>query len=212
MGEPNNHIQGLQKSFDELRSNVKGFETHGIPGGRLIVGTVCGVIFSLPFIMPYIIKKAKKMRLTAMSLRSSTDYLGQLASDIFAFIVFPLFVMIVSDMLIHSGNKVYEGSKAPTLGLYIHASSGCVYFIAGGLQFYNPLRQRYPAIHRLLGYLYYSMVPFMSVGLCMIAVKPNSGFPTQVAILLFLPPWVLCNIAAFRAIAFFRDEIGRAHV
>lgn len=205
MGETNDYIKDLQRNFDDLRSNVVGFDTHGVPGGRLIVGTICAVIFSLSFIMPYLVKDTKKARLTSTPLRSSTDYCGQLASDACAFIVFPVFVVMTCDQLISSGNKVYEGSKVRTLGLYLHVTSGCVYLISGGLQFYNPLRQRYPAIHRFLGYLYYTMVPIMSVGLCMIALKPNSGFPTQVAILLFLPPWVLCNIAAFRAIAFFKD-------
>jgi Predicted membrane protein (DUF2306) len=97
------------------------------------------------------------------------------------------------------------GLKVLTFGFFLHVSTGCLYLVTGGLQFYAPLRQRYPKVRRYLGYIHYLMVLLTAVVISMIAVKPHSGFPSQMAILTFVPPWVVVNTLAFRALAFYRE-------
>lgn len=145
-------------------------------------------------------------RLTAISPSSRMEAIGQFISDAFAFVIFPLFVIgyVIINQWIIGGGKVYDG-KMLTIGYFLHSATGCIYFIAGGLQFYTPLRQKYPRTHRCIGYIYYFMVILTSVGIVTLAVKPHSGLSTQFAVLFFLPPWIWCNILSFRAIAIYRD-------
>ena len=145
-------------------------------------------------------------RLTAISPSSKMEAIGQFVSDAFAFVIFPSFVIgyvIVNQWIIGRG-RVYEG-KVLTIGYFLHTGTGCVYFIAGGLQFYNPLRQKYPRVHRCIGYIYYLMVILTSVGIATLAIKPHSGLSTQFTVSFFLPSWIWCNILSFRAIAIYRD-------
>lgn len=191
--------QELQETFDSLRSMIKATDFYNRPGHSLVLGTGIAFILSLPFILFHVNKtKQKNTRLIATSPRSTLDYLAKLTSDVFAFIIFPLFFVG------HIGLITLDGSVL-TFGYFLHITSGCLYLITGGLQFYTPLRQRYPIVHRYMGYIFYIMVLIMSVGLMIVTVRPISGFPTQMAILTFLPPWVIGNMLAFRAIVFFKD-------
>ena len=142
----------------------------------------------------------------ATTPRTVFDESGLLISNTFAFIIFPAFVLInvVIIQWIIWGGKIY-GGKILTIGYFLHTSTGSLYFIAGGLQFYSPLRQHYPKIHRIIGYLYYIMAFITSIGILILTIKPHSGFPTQVAVATFLPPWIACNYLALRAILLFRD-------
>lgn len=193
------HIQELQDSFDSLRLVVKSTEAYNRPGPALIRGTIIAFILSLPFIVFHIFKtKQKRTRLIATSPRSTLDFLAKLICDISALVVFPLFVVMFGSGLRLDGELV-------TFGYFLHIITGDLYLITGGLQFYAPLRQRYPKVHRYLGYIYYLMVLITAVGIIIIGIKPLSGFPTQMAVLTLLPPWIVINILAFRAIVFYRD-------
>lgn len=142
----------------------------------------------------------------ATTPRTVFDKTGLLVSNVFAFAVFPAFVIInvVIYQWIIWGGKLYEG-KMLTIGYFLHTSTGSLYFIAGGLQFYSPLRQFYPKIHRIIGYVYYIMALITSFGILLLTLKPHSGFPTQIAVATFLPPWIACNYLALRSILAFKD-------
>lgn len=206
MGKQSKHFEGLQETFDGLRSIVKASDVYARPTRSLIVGTSAAIIITLPFILFQLLKtKQKKTRLIATSSRSTLDYLGRFLGDVCAFIIFPLFVFNIVGLWVNVGiDKIYDG-KILTVGYFIHSGSGALYLITGGLQFYTPLRQRYPKIHRFLGYVYYSMSLITAVGVTIMAYKPSGGLTSQLGVLTFLPPWVLVNILAFRAIVFFRD-------
>lgn len=198
-----NYVDDLHRKIDLLRSEIRAIDI----GRSLIIAISIPILFSaVLFLFSNFKTKQKRTILIATSPRSAFDYIGKFTSDVFAFIVFPSFVIfyVVLVQWITAGGNVYEG-KILTVGYMIHSSSGSLYFIAGGLQFYAPLRQRYPRIHRCLGYIYYCMVFITTVGITILTLKPHSGFSTQIAVLSFLPPWVLCNITAFRAIVYFRD-------
>jgi Predicted membrane protein (DUF2306) len=201
------YVQNLNRNLNLLRSNVRQFDTSTGRGQALIFGTFIPILFSAFYCLISSFKKEqKRTRLIATSPRTAFDYIGKFTSDVLAFVIFPLFVVfyVVVSQWIIAGGKVYEG-KVLTVGYLLHSSSGSLYFIAGGLQFYSPLRQRYPRLHRFLGYMYYFMAMLTSIGLALLALKPHSGFSTQIAVLSFLPPWILCNISAFRAIVIYRD-------
>lgn len=202
-----NYVQNLTRSIDSLRSIIRLIDISTGPGRTLILGTFITILVSAFYHMFLTSKKKqKRKRLIATTPRSAFDDIGKFTSDILAFVVFPLFVVlyVIVDQWIITGGKVYEG-KVLTVGYLLHSSSGSLYFIAGGLQFYSPLRQRYPRVHRCLGYIYYFMAMLTSVGITLLALKPHSGFSTQLAVISFLPLWVLCNISAFCAIVIYRD-------
>lgn len=193
------HIQDLQDSFDSLRLVVKSTDAYNRPGPALIRGTIIALILSLPFILFHFFKtKQKRTRLIATSPRSTLDYLAKFICDISVFVVIPLFVVMFGSGLRLDGELV-------TFGYFLHISTGSLYLITGGLQFYAPLRQRYPKVHRYLGYIHYLMVLMTVVGLMIVGIKPHSGFPTQMALLTFVPPWVVINILSFRAIVFYKE-------
>jgi Predicted membrane protein (DUF2306) len=188
MSEYPKHIQDLQDSFVALRLMVRATDAYNRPGPAVIRGTGIAFILRLPFILQ---EETKRTRLLATSPRSTFDNLWKLVGNVSALFVFPAFAVL------HLG-----GLKVLTFGFFLHVSTGCLYLVTGGLQYYAPLRQRYPKVRRYLGYIHYLMVLLTAVGISMIAVKPHSGFPTLMAILTFLPPWVVVNILAFRAIFF----------
>lgn len=204
MTTDNEYVQNLNQRIDLLRAEISQIDVFTKPGRNFIFGTSTAILFSALFYR--FRQKRKRTRLIATSPRSASDYIGKFTSDVLAFVVFPVFVVfyVVVSQWINTGGKVYDG-KVLTIGYLLHSSTGSLYFISGGLQFYSPLRQRYPRVHRCLGYIYYLMAMLTSIGIAVIALKPHSGFPTQVAVLSFLPPWVLCNISAFRAIVIYRD-------
>jgi hypothetical protein len=146
------------------------------------------------------VKKAKV--LSALTPRTIFDKLGLFTSNIFAFIIFPAFVVmgVIIAQWVMKGGQLYEGIVV-NIGYLLHSSSGSLYFICGGLQFYTPLRQHYPVIHRLTGYTYYLMVLVTSISLVVVSIKPYSGLPSQISTLTFLPPWLIINVIALRAIA-----------
>jgi ferredoxin-NADP reductase len=150
------------------------------------------------------VKKAKA--LSALTPRTIFDKLGLFTSNLFAFVIFPVFVFInvILAQWVMKGGKIYDG-KIVNIGYLLHSSSGSLYFICGGLQFYTPLRQHYPVIHRLTGYTYYLMVLLTSIGIAWISIKPHAGLSSQIATASFLPPWMVINIIALRAIAIYRD-------
>jgi hypothetical protein len=64
--------------------------------------------------------------------------------------------------------KILPGIKVQIVGYYVHVVPGCLYFIAGILQFVAPLRTQFPLIHRAAGYFYLLMQGVSTVGLLMI--------------------------------------------
>jgi Predicted membrane protein (DUF2306) len=193
------HILELQDMFDALRVTFKATDVYNKPGLGLAYGTGIAFIMSLPFILLHFFKtKQKRTRLIATSPRTTLDYLAKNTSDVFAFIILPLFAVLFV------GGLRFD-TELVSFGYFLHVSTGSLYMITGGLQFYAPLRQRYPKVHRFLGYTHYLMVLMTAIGISFIAIRPYSGFPTQIAVLSFLPPWVIVNILAFRAIVFFRE-------
>lgn len=204
MKTDNKYVQNINQQIDLLRAEISQIYISTKLRRTFIFGTSTAILFGALFYR--FRQKQKRTRLIATSPRSASDYIGKFTSDVLAFIVFPVFVVfyVVVSQWIINGGKIYDG-KVLTIGYLLHSSTGSLYFISGGLQFYSPLRQRYPRVHRCLGYIYYFMAMLTSIGISIIALKPHSAFPSQVAVLSFLPPWVLCNISAFRAIVIYRD-------
>ncbi len=64
--------------------------------------------------------------------------------------------------------KILPGIKVQIVAYYVHVLPGCLYFIAGILQFVAPLRTQFPLIHRAAGYFYLFMQGVSTVGLLMI--------------------------------------------
>jgi uncharacterized membrane protein len=92
------------------------------------------------------------------------------------------------------------------IGFHLHATTGSLYFLLGGLQFLNPLRQRFPRVHRALGILYYAMVFVTAIGIVWLtAVRPKAGPFTVTLIIFALPLWLWINVLSITAIVVFRD-------
>ena len=108
-----------------------------------------------------------------------------------------IFLKTVVGMYIYGGHLEW--------GFHTHVISGSLYFIAGALQFFEPLRQHYPHVHRFFGYVYYDMVVVTSVGICWLCIKPHAGLSAQIAAIVLLPQWIWCHWLSFRAIAVHRN-------
>ena len=117
----------------------------------------------------------------------------------------PFFVFFWVIGYIYTTLKSWHNYPNLEWGFHTHVISGCLYFIAGVLQFVEPLRQHYPRVHRFFGYVYYAMVVVTSIGVCWLCIKPNSGISAQIAVVLVLPQWIWCNWLSYRAIAVHRN-------
>jgi hypothetical protein len=186
------HEIDIHNQIDELRLNVYSkidelrliFTSFEAPSKTNVFLTFIslGVIFIINRCISAAINnsKAKTVKktkvLSALTPRTIFDKLGLFASNLFAFVIFPAFVFInvILAQWVMKGGKIYDG-KIVNIGYLLHSSSGSLYFICGGLQFYTPLRQHYPVIHRLTGYTYYLMVLLTSIGIAWICIKPHAG-------------------------------------
>lgn len=182
--------------------------------GPTILAAILALFFGLhPLIMVFVnANKARYGYVMRMSGEPEPSmwltYIGKLVYTATAITV-PLFVLVyvVGYLFIfveRMRGGVYQGNMMRS-GFYVHTISGSIYLLAGVAQFYAPLRQHYPKIHRAIGYLYYLMVVITSLGLIALAHKPHAGISAQIAIVISLPQWVWLNIASFRAIVVNRD-------
>jgi Predicted membrane protein (DUF2306) len=201
----------LREKYPEHIEKIVGkarikLQAHGAHLTIIVVTTIIALMMTSLYSSIRRSSTRRKDRLTAISPSSKMETIGQFISDTFAFVIFPSFVIgyVIINQWIIGGGTVYEGNTL-TIGYFLHTGSGCIYFIAGGLQFYAPFRQKYPRVHRCIGYMYYLMVILTSIGIATLAVKPHSGLSTQFTVFFFLPPWIWCNILSFRAIAIYRD-------
>lgn len=204
------YIDGLEDSIRQARSLASKIDTCTASKIFYTFWTISVCIF-MTVIISLMTPVTRCQRLMTVTRNNPIDSFGQSVSDFVVYVLFPIFVVlyVIVFQWILEGGKVYDG-KFLTVGYLLHSSTGCLYYIAAGLQFYLPLRQRFPKTHRYIGYFYYFMVVLTSIGIIMICRKPNSGLPTQVAVLTFLPPWIWCNFLALRAITVFRDvEVHR---
>ena len=210
------YVEGIQDGAREIVKLIGQLPTRSI--SHCIYCTKIGTFFLL--IIAYtsymIFRRSSERQIVKLATtpRNVFDKIGLLVSNVFVFGVLPAFVIfnVVIYQWIIWGGKLYEG-KMLTIGYFLHTSTGSLYFIAGGLQFYSPLRQFYPRIHRLIGYVYYIMAFITSFGILILAVKPHSGFATQIAVATFLPPWISCNYLALRSILVFKDvELHRCMI
>ena len=134
-----------------------------------------------------------------------TYYIDAVGSAVHAslLITYTMFVAYVIAQWIAESGCIYDGHI--NIGYLIHTSSGALYFMIGGLQFLAPLRRHYPILHRQLGYIFYALSAITTIGISWLAIKPHGGVSVQVATVLFLPLWVMCNGYSFRAIRYYRD-------
>ena len=206
-----NYVAGTEDSIEKARSLLLS-QIDSLTASRILYTLATLSICVITAIAMRMMKPVTRcQRLLTATRNNSIDSFGQAVSDIVVYVLFPIFVFlnVILSQWIIEGGKIYDG-KYLTAGYILHSSTGSLYYIAAGLQFYLPLRQRYPKIHRYIGYFYYVMVVLTSIGIVMICRKPHSGFSTQVATFMFLPPWLVCNFLALRAIAVYRDvEVHR---
>lgn len=205
-----NYVAGIEDSIEKARSLPSLIDSPTASRILYTLGTLLTCVITA-IVMRMIKPVTRCQRLLTATRNNSIDSFGQTLSDIVVYILFPIFVFlyVILFQWIIEGGKIYDGEYL-TAGYILHSSTGSLYYIAAGLQFYLPLRQRYPKIHRYIGYFYYIMVVLTSIGIVMICRKPNSGLSTQVAAFMFLPPWLVCNFLALRAIAVYRDvEVHR---
>jgi NAD(P)H-flavin reductase len=121
-----------------------------------------------------------------------------------SYTVFILFYVVYYQFIVMKG-KMYPDRYNANAGYNLHVITGCIYFIAGILQFSNFIRQRYPRVHRCLGYLYYGMVPITSIGVVWVCFQAHAGSSARVGAATMLPIWITLNIMSYRAIVCFRD-------
>lgn len=186
----------LHIKFAKIRGMVKSFEAPSAENIILAVITF-GIIFIINRYISYVNKSTtnamkKEEVLSATTSRTIFNKIGLLTSNIFAFIIFPSFVFINVILIqwVMTGGKIYDG-RMVNIGYLLHSSSGSFYFICGGLQFYTPLRQHYPMVHRFTGYTYYLMVLLTSIGIVWVSIKPHAGLSSQILVASMLPPWYL---------------------
>ena len=195
------YVKGIESQIAEGRRDLE--KIPAIPTSNLVAGIVIAITMIVTIISSLLRPKRVRYATTPPTIY---DLFGSTVSNTFTFVVFPGFIIfnVLINQWYMQGMRMYDG-KVLTIGYLLHTSTGSLYLIAGGLQFYTPLRQHYPKIHRMIGYLYYVMVVLTTIGIIIISIKPHSGLSTQIAVATFLPPWMAINFYALRAIVIFRD-------
>ena len=102
-----------------------------------------------------------------------------------------------------NGLAVYGGSAET--GFLVHVGCGSAWFVLAPLQFYGPLRRRFPVLHRRIGYTALAVSAVSGIGLLGLLPRAHAGVSVQLLTVWVLPMWAWCNYAAWRAIAIYRD-------
>ena len=162
------YVKGIESQIEGARLSIK--KIPAISAIQLFAVTGFAIIIIVTFISSVLKKKTIKYVTTPATIY---DLIGKITSNVFTFIIFPGFVIfnVLINQWYLQGMRMYDG-KILTLGYVLHSSTGSLYFIAGGLQFYTPLRQYYPKIHRKIGYFYYFMVVLTAIGIILVSTLP----------------------------------------
>jgi hypothetical protein len=87
------------------------------------------------------------------------------------------------------------------MGFKIHVWSSIFVLIFGFLQFLNPIRIKYPKIHRLLGKLYVGLVLLVSSpGGMIMGFYGNGGLYAKISFVLSAFLWILSTYLAYKSI------------
>ncbi len=87
------------------------------------------------------------------------------------------------------------------IGFKIHVWSSIFVLIIGFLQFLNPIRIKYPEIHRILGKLYVGLVLMVSgPGGLIMGFYGNGGLYGKISFVLSAFLWILSTYLAFKSI------------
>lgn len=108
-------------------------------------------------------------------------------------------------------NNVWKAS------FYVHVFTSCFCLLAGFTQFSNKIYQKTPAIHRIVGYLYITVVVFLSgpSGFVM-ALFANGGTTSKTAFLILSLLWIFFTLRAFihaknKKINLHREDMMRSY-
>jgi len=94
------------------------------------------------------------------------------------------------------------------VGFYIHIVPGNIIYLGGALQFSSYVRQRWPAFHRITGYIYFVSQFISTVGIAMMLTKPEGGVISGSAGVFYTLAWFW---TAYRAYAYIRLKEVQKH-
>ena len=113
-----------------------------------------------------------------------------------AIIFFGLYVILLQNFVEHPPYGFIA-----FIGYYIHTYSGLVYLMCGFIQFNGYIRKNYQKIHRISGYMYFSMVFVMVVGIIVLLVGGALAKESAVISTLTVAPlWIWFNYLSYKAI------------
>ncbi len=129
-------------------------------------------------------------------------------------ILFTLFLLITS-ILLFNISYLYIGFdkhvdflqtkqfiyklKSWKYSFYIHVFTGILIYISGGLQFLISY-QKYPKLHRILGYLYVGFIFITFPAVLIMSFRANGGYIAQVSFVTQTLLWLLFTYLGLRAI------------
>ncbi|KAL0490502.1 NADH-cytochrome b5 reductase [Acrasis kona] len=81
--------------------------------------------------------------------------------------------------------------------MYIHISTGSVMILFGSLQFFPPIRQRWPTFHRMNGYIVYVAGFISGIGAFGASLYPHGGEPVVLSGIIVSLYWILTIIMGY---------------
>ncbi len=88
------------------------------------------------------------------------------------------------------------------LAFYVHVASAIFCLLAGFTQFSGSLRQRFPSIHRLIGWIYIvTILIFAAPSGLLMGYYANGGWSSQLAFCLLAILWFATTYIAWRSLA-----------